>query len=241
MATEPEPAAVLRARRARGAAYETAGDFGSAQRDYEACLDLARASGERQAEWQALLDCGMLWASRDYTRTESYYQRALDLARDVDEPALVARSLNRLGNWYVNMDQPRVAERSHEEALAIFRTLDDGPGIAETLDFLAMAMMLGGDIRRAERYGREAIDRYRALDNRHGLSSVLATMAERAGTLFPGMYTPICNPRRGHGRRRGRAGDRARHRLARGRGVRDEPGGDELGTVRRVRAGARGL
>ena len=76
------PATLLRVRRARGQAYETVGDFEAARKDYEESLDLARASGDRQAEWQALLDCGMLWASRDYTRTESYYQRALDLARD---------------------------------------------------------------------------------------------------------------------------------------------------------------
>ena len=190
---------LLRVRRARGRAHETVGEFDAARADYEQSLDLARTIDDQRAEWQALLDLGMLWAARDYARTETYYQRALALAREADVPALAARSLNRLGNWYVNMDRPRVSERYHAEALGIFRALDDGPGIAETLDFLAMAMMLSGNLRRAEGYGREAIERYRALDNRHGLSSVLATMAGRAGTLFPGMFTPVTTLAEGMG------------------------------------------
>ncbi len=193
------PVALLRVRRARGRAYETVGEFAAARTDYEQSLDLARAVEDRRAEWQALLDLGMVWAPRDYTSTERYYQQALALAREADDPALIARSLNRLGNWHVNMDQPRVSEEYHTEALAIFRAHDDRPGIAETLDFLTMTMMMAGDLRRAERYGREVIDRYRALDNRHGLSSVLATLAERAGTLFPGMFTPTATPAEGRG------------------------------------------
>src|SRR5437762_4046040 len=46
--------------RTRGQMHETLGAFEAARADYQAVLDDARASGDRQAEWQALLDLGFL-------------------------------------------------------------------------------------------------------------------------------------------------------------------------------------
>ena len=54
------------------------GEFDAARRDHELALDRGRATGDRHAEWQALLDLGMLWAERDYERTIGYYRAALD-------------------------------------------------------------------------------------------------------------------------------------------------------------------
>ncbi|MEO7000481.1 MAG: AAA family ATPase, partial [Ktedonobacterales bacterium] len=64
--------------RGRGLAYETLGDFEHARADYEAALRVAGEAGDRQAEWQALLDLGLLWAWRDYQMTGDYYRRAFE-------------------------------------------------------------------------------------------------------------------------------------------------------------------
>ncbi len=178
LALSPAPAL----HRARGLAYETLGAFEQARADHEAALDLARATGDRGAEWQALVDLGMLWAARDYARTGEYVRRAAALARELADPTLLAASLNRLGNWHINVEQVGEALRLHQEALAIFRALGDRRGMAATLDLLGMVGYLGGDLTRLMECGHEAVQLFRALDDRQGEVAVLATLILAAGT-----------------------------------------------------------
>lgn len=162
---------------ARGLAYEAMGEYERARVDQEAALESAQAAGDRRAEWQALIDLGKLWAERDYGKTGEYFQRAYDLAGTIGNPALLGHSLNRMGNWYINVERPVDAIRYHSEALEIFKQLDDQHGIAQTLDLLGMAHSLGGDlIKAAEDYG-QAIPLLRALDERVDMASSLATLA----------------------------------------------------------------
>src|SRR5260370_22688214 len=100
----------------------------------------------RGAEWQSAIDLGFLWAGRDYAQAETWFRQALTLSQALDDPVLHARSLNRIGNWHLNVEQPHEALRYHREALAIFQQLQDSRGIAETLDLLAMTSYLGGDL-----------------------------------------------------------------------------------------------
>jgi DNA-binding CsgD family transcriptional regulator len=162
--------------RARGQAYETQGEFERAQDDYVAALDAARVARDRGAEWQGLLDLGFLWLARDYERAGDFLRQARDLADQMEDPARLAQSLNRLGNWYANMDQPRQAQGLHRQALVIFRDLNDQPGIAQTLDLLAVTTFFAGDRQGAITAFEEAATYYRALGDRRGLVSALATL-----------------------------------------------------------------
>ncbi len=81
-----DPASQAKLHRQRGLAYETLGKIDLARLDHETALSLARASDERQVEWQALLDLGKLWASRDYNQSGNYLKQALDLARRLKDP-----------------------------------------------------------------------------------------------------------------------------------------------------------
>jgi predicted ATPase/DNA-binding CsgD family transcriptional regulator len=176
--------------RARGLAYETLGDFTRAQADHASALDLARAAHDQQAEWQTLLDLGLLWASRNYAQTGVYYQQALNLARAMGDPAVVAHSLNQIGNWHVNIEQPGNALRLHEEALAVFERLADQHGIAETLDLLGMAYSQAGEAYRAANAYGHAIRLFRILDDRFGLASALTTVALLGGSYFNDTIVP---------------------------------------------------
>ena len=102
-------------------------------RVYEAALALARVVDDRRAEWQALLDLGQLWGGRDYARADTYARQALALARAMDDPAILAHSLNWVGNWHANADQPFASQRYLREALAIFQELGDQGGILAVL------------------------------------------------------------------------------------------------------------
>ncbi|HEU4784105.1 MAG TPA: LuxR C-terminal-related transcriptional regulator, partial [Ktedonobacterales bacterium] len=161
---------------ARASAYETLGDFEHARSDLEIALTLAHEGDDTATEWAALLDLGLLWAGRDYTKTGEYYERALTLAETLDEPLKRARTLNRLANWHLNIDDPVMAKILHAEALAIFEAAGDARGVAETLDLLCMAGILSDDLNDAVGYGRRAIDMLRALDDRQPLSSSLVTL-----------------------------------------------------------------
>jgi DNA-binding CsgD family transcriptional regulator len=132
----------------------------------------------------------MLWASHDYDRSEACYRQALELARASGNELLVAHSLNRLGNWQLNMDRAHLARSMHEEALVVFRAAGDRRGIAETLDFLGMDLVLCGDLPMATAAYREAIDLFRVLDDRHGMASAYATMTERGATIADQLLVP---------------------------------------------------
>ena len=161
---------------ARGKAYETSGEFEQAQHDYIQALEAARMMHDRAAEWQSAIDLGFLWAGRDYTQAEPWFRQALILAQSLDDPALHARSLNRIGNWYLNVEQPGEALRYHQEALTIFQEFHDTRGIAETLDLLGMTSYLGGDLIAGTAYYQQAIGLFRELGDKSGLTSSLATL-----------------------------------------------------------------
>jgi predicted ATPase/DNA-binding CsgD family transcriptional regulator len=168
--------------RARGQAYEMLGEFEQAQHDYSMALDAARAINDRVAEWQSIIDLGFLWAGRDYAQAEARFRQALALSQSLNNPALHARSLNRIGNWHLNVEQPGEALRYHQEALSIFQELQDAHGIAETLDLLGMTSYLGGDLIQGTSYYQKAISLFRELGDKPGLTSSLATLTLRGPT-----------------------------------------------------------
>ncbi len=95
----------------------------------------------------------------------------------MQDPALLARSLNRLGNWYANVERPRDARQYHQEALFIFEGLNDRRGMAETLDLLGSACYMSDDLCVGTTYTRRAVKLFQELGNRQGLASALAMLA----------------------------------------------------------------
>ncbi len=119
-------------------------------------------------ECRLLQDLGKLWASRDYQRTHKYFERSLELARLVNDGAVLAGSLNWMGNWYANDENPGEVAAFHQEALAIFEELGDHRGLARTLDLLGIANLLGGDLSASVEYYDRAIALYQELDDLTG-------------------------------------------------------------------------
>ncbi|MCI0395564.1 MAG: AAA family ATPase [Chloroflexi bacterium] len=165
----------------RGQAYETLGDFEAAQADYTAALQIAQDEGQARDEWQAHLSLGLLWASRDYRLADDYFQRALVLAQHMEEPAMVAHTLNRLGNWQLNVGRPLAAINHHQEALAGFEQLDEQQGLADTLDLLGIATTLSGNLIKARSYFEQAVSLQRKLGDRQGLASTLSSLSAHGG------------------------------------------------------------
>jgi DNA-binding CsgD family transcriptional regulator len=168
--------------RARGQAHETLGEFEQAQYDYTLALDAAHTINDLAAAWQSMIDLGFLWVGRDYGQAETWFRQALALAQSLNDLALHAHSLNRIGNWHMNMEQANEALRYHREALTIFQELHDSHGIAETLDLLGMTSYLGSDLIQGTLYYQQAIALFRELGDKPGLTSSLATLTLRGPT-----------------------------------------------------------
>jgi DNA-binding NarL/FixJ family response regulator len=163
--------------RARGHAHDVLGNFEAALDDYTQALAAARAAADQAAEWQSLLALGFLWSERDFTQTGAHFRRALDVAHAIGDQTTIGHSLNRLGNWYMMVEQPIEARRRHEEALHIFDELADRHGLAETLDLLGTTSMSAGDPLHGAAYYERAIGLFRALNDQQGAGSALTMLA----------------------------------------------------------------
>ncbi|HEX9118127.1 MAG TPA: LuxR C-terminal-related transcriptional regulator, partial [Anaerolineae bacterium] len=155
-------------------------DFDGARGDHEAALALTQDGKDRVGEWQALLDLGFLWQGRDLARAGDYYQRARELAEGLGDPATLGQTLNRIGNWQMNLGQPREALPCHRQALALFRERDDQHGVAVTLDLLGIVSYQLGEVVQGAAYLEDAVSIFRALDDRQGLVNALINLAVRA-------------------------------------------------------------
>lgn len=175
----PLPAEVLRL---RGQAHQMVGNFETALTDFEAALHIARTSGDRRLEWQALYDLGFLWLAHDYGRTGEYLQEALALVRKLDDASALAHSLNRLGNWKANVGQPLEAQELHTEALSIFESLEDQHGLATTHDLIATAHGITGNLAASTRHYRQALALFEVSGDRQGMASALMMLSTSGAT-----------------------------------------------------------
>jgi DNA-binding CsgD family transcriptional regulator len=180
---------------ARGWANETLAEFDRAREDFTSALERARVAGDQRSAWEALHALGMLWAARDYSRAGDYRRDALTVARAIGDDVLVARSLNRVGNWHVNLDEPRAGLPHHEEALALFERLGDQRGVTETVDLLAVAHQIAGDQRAAAAYFERSIPLFTAADDRRGLANALGLLVLCGPSHHVAGTTPFATPR----------------------------------------------
>ncbi|MBI5564321.1 MAG: AAA family ATPase [Chloroflexi bacterium] len=177
-------ASVGKLQRARGLAYQALGEFDAARDDLAQALAAAQASNDQAAAWQGLLDLGFLWTGHDYARAGDYLQRALVVARTLDDPVALGHTLNRIGNWHMLAGQPLVGRAAHAEALTIFETMPDLPGLAATLDLLGITSYAAGDAIAGAQHYEQAVALFRQLNDRQGLISSLASWSARGGTYI---------------------------------------------------------
>jgi tetratricopeptide (TPR) repeat protein len=177
----------------RGRANETLGEFQRATDDFEVALARARAANDPNAEWEATHALGMLWAARDYERAGEFRRDALRIARQQGNESLVARSLNRIGNWYANLEEPLEGLPYHQEALSIFERLSDPSGVAETVDLIAMAHHVAGLQRAAAAYYERSVALFTEMDDRRGLANALGLLTLCGPSFQSSSTTPAAS------------------------------------------------
>src|SRR5215207_3018223 len=158
---------------ARGHAYLILGDFRSALDDFEQARKIAQEQRDGKAEWRSLNDLGKFWTGRNYQRTEEFFRQAEEMARKLNEPKLIAISLNNVGNWFFVSGQAVQALNYHRQALEFFEAARDEPGMAQTHSLIGMANLHRGDQIAAYEEYRHAIQLSRKLDDKYELIHAL--------------------------------------------------------------------
>ncbi len=194
-AAEGKPEIQAEIHRARAQIYETMGSFDQARGDLEKALEVADASKDQVGAWRAMTQLGMLWAARDYRKTGEYYLKALEIARAMHDERLLAHSLNSMGNYAINIEDPGASFRNHNEALEIFTRIQDERGVAETSDLLGMAALLSGQFVKAHGWLSSAIAVFEKTGDLKGMASSLATLSflttEDQSDIVPSPGFPI--------------------------------------------------
>ncbi len=168
----------------RGLAYEVLGKFGPAIKDQEIVLQMARTTGNKKLEWRAFIELGKLWTSRDYLESYKNFELALKLAGQMNDPSLLASSLNWMGNWYLNDEDPPMAIEYHLKSLSIFEETSNRRDLASTLDMLGIANLLAGDCSASINYYDQSIAIFRELNDRSSLASSLIGRGNVGGAAY---------------------------------------------------------
>ncbi len=161
---------------ARGLLLDTLGDYERARQDLEHALRVAQKLEAVSLQVQAQLDLGMIWATRDYGQTGAYYTSALELARTMGDPRELGQTLNRVGDFHLNIYQLERAREFPEEALALFEATGDRRGLASTLDFLGITQAILGNLPAVLAIIRRVVALFRELDERQGPASSFTTL-----------------------------------------------------------------
>ena len=170
----------IRLHHRRGVAFRTTGRFPQAHGDMEIALERAQAIGDLQTEWQVLVDLGQLWASQNYGQARGFFERALAVARQMDDARILASSLNWMGNWHANHEEPAIALSHHQEAMQIFETETDRPNMARTLDLLGITYLLAGNFEESVANYDRSINLFQDLGDLPNLASSLMGRAVTA-------------------------------------------------------------
>lgn len=167
--------------RGRGLIFNRLGEFDHALSDYKLALQIARSLGDPHLEWTSLIDLGRLWASHNYQQTRDHFEKALQIARLMDDPLMMAISMNWMGNWHLNMELPHEATSYHLEALEIVERIGNKQELANTLDLLGIQKLMEGKQKASKKYYDRAIVLQREMENHVRL---VTSLTGRAGTAM---------------------------------------------------------
>ncbi len=140
------------------------------------------------------MDLGFLTASRDYSKAGDYFQAALAITSGLSDPAIVAQTLNRVGNWYFNFGQSTEALRYHREAARIFESLNDKRGLAATHDLLGITNLVECNLPQYVAHYEQAMTLFRELDDRGSFISSLTIYATRGADYLACVAAPVIAP-----------------------------------------------
>jgi tetratricopeptide (TPR) repeat protein len=154
-----------------------------AWRQFEAALELARASGNRRLEAQALEGLGRVRFSQgDYAGAEKLWHESLALAQEAGDEALQAVDTRELGNVMSRQGRPDEARHWVELSRALSEKNGDRHGLANALRALGHVARDQVDWDSAERHYRDALAVAEEIGDRRSSAAALAWLGNLAAS-----------------------------------------------------------
>jgi len=175
---EVDQAAILSIYEGRARILTRIGEPERAMDDYEAMLAKAKELKDDSAQMRALNGNGTLHASHhNFSKASEFFQKALAVARRIDDKRGIADTLNQLGNFYYNMGQLDLATESFEEARDTSAETNNEVDRITSEDGLAKIMLEQGQIVTSlNRYQNEILPVRRRQGFRGGLMDSLSSV-----------------------------------------------------------------
>jgi non-specific serine/threonine protein kinase len=207
-----DPALFGNALNCAGNLAQDQGDYDSARSLYEQCIEIRRASGDRQGTAGPLNNLGLVaWLQGDCASARTMYGQALQINREFGNRAWEAANLANLGNVLKVLGDSVTSSAVHKAALEVHRELGDRRGIANDLIHLGNAASDEGDYAMARALYEQALEVHCELGDRVGESTDLGNLGNLAAdqknyTEASSLYEQALNINR-------ELGDRAREAL----------------------------
>jgi len=140
-------------------------------------LTLARETGKRHSEEQALLHLGIAWLSFGEARKAiEFCEQALVIAREVGDRQGESVALGNLGNAYSLSGNARKAIEFYEQALAIGQEIGDRKGVGANLGNLGNAYKDLGETHKAIDFYEQALAIDREIGDRQGEGNAVGNL-----------------------------------------------------------------
>jgi len=160
--------------------------FSSRQGDLEgwkACQDeglsLAESLEDARGIAEGLVSRGLFkeYFENDLEAAESYYHRALESGRKLNEKLLIGQLLGPLAGCALKRYEYARADEIYRESLSLFREAENTKEIAGAYGNLAEVALARRDYGSARASAEESLALYRELDDRHGIATALRTLS----------------------------------------------------------------
>jgi non-specific serine/threonine protein kinase len=176
-AAEPTPTRA-EALWAAGILARQQGDYGSARRLYEECLEIRRRLGDRRGVAEALNSLGLVVREQgDYAAAYAMHSESLQIRRSLGDDLGIANALTNLGLVVAAQGDYAAAERFHEQSLTIKRRVADELSLAYTMNNLGDVAYHRGDYDKARALYDESLSIKRRIGDKFGIAYSLRSLA----------------------------------------------------------------
>jgi predicted ATPase/class 3 adenylate cyclase len=146
--------------------WQQRGHLAEGRRWFEEMLSMPSGQSRTAARAKALIGAGgVAWWQQDRDAAGAFYQEAVDIERDLDDPARLAEALYNL-SFYVAGDDLESATRLLEESRDLFRRAGDERGAAQVLSLLVMQDAQAGEWDRVVASLEEGVAIWRSIGDR---------------------------------------------------------------------------
>jgi CHAT domain-containing protein/Tfp pilus assembly protein PilF len=162
-----------------GLVYDWLGEKDTALDHYKQALELFSAAKDRNLEATALNNIGGFYLNtlKDSKTALDYYNRSLEIRRELGQPIELAIMLGNIGHLYNSTGDPRKALEYHRQALKIRQESGHRLGEAVSLSNIGAANYSLGQLSTALDYFNQALKLFRSLGDRTREATALYGLA----------------------------------------------------------------